>query len=155
MKKYFIIAFILILVDQLSKFYFSTNFQLGESVEVLHWLNWTFVVNHGAAFSIGSDYTISRYALPLISIIASIFVIIWMFKTSTSNTLRLLALACILGGALGNFIDRALFGYVVDFIDLNIDFWGYRFAIFNIADSCVSIGVVLFLISKDTIANEK
>lgn len=149
MKKYFYLTLVLIILDQLSKYYFNFNFSLGESIEIFNWLNFTFVVNYGAAFSLGSDYEISRYALPLVSVVASIFIIIWMLKTNPKNSLKLFALSLILGGALGNFIDRALFGFVVDFIELNIDFWSYRFAIFNLADSFISVGVVLLLLSKD------
>jgi signal peptidase II len=149
MKKYLLIAILLIILDQLSKIYFTLNHNLGDSFAVFSWLNFTFLHNSGAAFSLGAGYEISRYILPAVSIIASIFIVIWMFKTNPKNTLKLLSLTLVLGGALGNFIDRALFGYVVDFIDLNIDFWGYRFAVFNLADSFISVGVVLLLISKN------
>ena len=90
-----------------------------------------------------------RYILPTISIVASIFLSVWMIKTPSSNILKLSALTLILAGAFGNFIDRALFGYVVDFIHITTSFWEYQFAIFNIADSFISIGVVLLLLSKD------
>ena len=148
-KKYFIITIIFIILDQLSKLYFSINFSLGESIPIFNWLNFTYLHNYGAAFSIGSEYPISRYILPIISIVASIFIVILMLKSKAANILKLSALSLILAGAFGNFIDRAFFGYVIDFVDINIDLWDYRFAIFNLADSFISVGVVLLLFSKD------
>lgn len=148
-KFYFIIAIILIVVDQISKTHFALNYTLGESYQVFNWLSFTYLHNTGAAFSLGAEYEMSRYILPTISIVASVFLSVWMIKTPSSNILKLSALTLILAGAFGNFIDRALFGYVVDFIHITTSFWGYQFAIFNIADSFISVGVVLLLLSKD------
>ena len=148
-KSYFFITIIFIIIDQLSKNLINNNLALGEVIIIFDMLNITHLQNAGAAFSIGADYEISRYLLPLISFIASIFISFWIVKTSSKNTLKISALALILAGAVGNLIDRALFGYVIDFIDININFWGYHFAIFNLADTFITIGAILLILSKD------
>ncbi len=124
---------------------------LGESIEVVSgFFNLSYVHNTGVAFSFLAEYEFSRYILPLISIVASVLIILWMLKPHT--TLRMLALSLILAGAFGNFIDRLLFGYVIDFIHLYYE--SYHFAVFNIADSAITIGVILFLFSKELPAHE-
>ncbi len=140
-------AFFLIILDQLTKILITNNLTLGETIVVNNFFNITYVHNYGAAFSLFANYSFSRYLLPIISIIAVIGISFIIVKTKKSNILRLSALTLILAGAFGNLIDRSLNGFVVDFISLHYKM--YYFAVFNLADSMISIAVILWLFSKN------
>jgi signal peptidase II len=151
-RKFLILSFILIIVDQISKHLVAFNFELGESINIISGLlNWTYTKNTGIAFSFLADFAYSRYLLPTISIIASVVLVYFILKTH--NTLKLLAFSLILAGAFGNFIDRAFLGYVIDFIHFYYNDW--HFAIFNVADSCITLGVIALLVSKDEKSTNK
>jgi signal peptidase II len=150
--RFLALSIILIALDQLSKHLIATNFNLGESINIISGLlNWTYAHNTGIAFSMLADFEYSRYLLPTISIIASIVLVYFIYQTT--NTLKLLAFSLILAGAFGNFIDRAFFGYVIDFIHFYYNDW--HFAIFNVADSCITLGVIALLVSKDEKSTNK
>jgi len=143
-KKYFLAGLVLLVLDQLSKKFVASNFSLGESVDVVSFLSWTYLQNSGAAFSfLANNGGLERYLLLSVSIVASIALIIWMLKTSSDCRQRLLGQLSLLSGALGNLIDRALYGSVIDFIDLH--YAAFYFPVFNLADSFIFIGVVLLL----------
>jgi|TARA_B100001971_G_C18186406_1_gene535909 signal peptidase II len=141
---YFAISFVLLLLDQASKQYMSSILPLCQpgycqSIEILPIFKLTVVHNEGAAFSFLSDAGgWQRWLLVSISIFASLFVAVWLYRVSRQEKLLALALAFILGGALGNLVDRALLGYVVDFIVVYYE--SYYFPAFNIADSAITIG---------------
>lgn len=100
--------------------------------------------NSGAAFSLLADSDNSqRYLLLGISLIASLALIVWIHKTASSLRQRLLGQSILLAGAAGNLIDRALYGVVIDFIDLH--YGGFYWPVFNLADSFIFIGVALLL----------
>jgi len=131
----FIFVFIILALDQLTKFYFAKNLFLNQSVPVIKgFFHLTLVHNRGAAFGI------LKNQIPLF-IVTSLFAIILIFvhlkKYKTSYSLYSLSLSLILAGAVGNFIDRVSFGYVIDFLDFRI--W----PVFNVADSAITIGAIL------------
>lgn len=141
------LTLVCLLVDQITKHWVAGSFDLYESINVLPFFNLTYVHNPGAAFSFLADQGgWQRWFFTAIATVASIIFIVWMCKTPKQQTLLGLALALMLSGALGNLIDRALFGYVIDFLDFH---WaGYHFPAFNIADSMIFIGAALMILDS-------
>ena len=150
MMVYFAISFSVLVLDQLSKFYMSSILPLCKpgyckSIDILPVFKFTVLHNEGAAFSFLSDEGgWQRYLLVTISSVVSVFIGIWLYRISKQEKLLALALSLILGGALGNLVDRALQGYVVDFIVVYYD--QYYFPAFNVADSAISIGACLLIL---------
>jgi len=137
-KLYFLfLSILIILIDQFSKYLIFYNHKILINKDfVLFRLD--FVKNYGAAFNIFSG---SRIFLSLISIIFSILLIYLILKKNNLNTLDLYSYSFILGGTIGNGIDRILKGYVIDFINLNI----INFPVFNIADISINIGFIFLM----------
>ncbi len=137
-KLYFLsLSIFIVLVDQFTKYLISYNKKLFINKDFLLF-KLDFVKNYGAAFNILSG---SRIFLSLISIIFSILLIYLIFRKYTLNSLDLFAYSFILGGTVGNGIDRIYKGFVVDFINLNI----INFPVFNIADMSINIGFIILL----------
>ncbi len=137
-KLYFLsLSIFIVLVDQFTKYLISYNKKLFFNKDFLLF-KLDFVKNYGAAFNILSG---SRIFLSLISIIFSILLIYLIFRKYTLNSLDLFAYSFILGGTVGNGIDRIYKGFVVDFINLNI----INFPVFNIADMSINIGFIILL----------
>jgi signal peptidase II len=142
-----------LIIDQVTKHWVAGTFDYRETLSVLPFFNLTYVHNPGAAFSFLADQGgWQRWFFTAIATIASIVFLVWMAKTPKKQRLLGIAFALILSGAMGNLIDRALFGYVIDFLDFH---WaGFHFAAFNIADSAIFIGAALMifesLINKET-----
>ncbi len=138
------------IVDQITKWIIVNQFNLYESLTVTSFFNLVRVHNTGAAFSFLADAGgWQRWALSGIAVGAIVF-IVWMLRGARGQAGMCLALSLILGGALGNLIDRLLFGYVVDFLQfhwsfLEIVFRGGYFPSFNVADSAITVGAVLLL----------
>jgi len=147
---YFGISIGLLLLDQASKMYMSSILPLCqpgycESLDILPIFKFTVVHNEGAAFSFLSDAGgWQRWLLVLISSVVSTFLAVWLYRVSRQQKLLALALAFILGGALGNLVDRALQGYVVDFIVVYYD--QFYFPAFNVADSAITVGAGFLII---------
>lgn len=141
------LTLICLILDQVTKHWVAGSFELYESVSVLPIFSLTYVHNLGAAFSFLADQGgWQRWFFTAIASIASIVFIIWLAKTPKSQTLISIAFALMLSGALGNLIDRALFGYVIDFLDFH---WsGKHFPAFNIADSMIFIGASLMILES-------
>ncbi len=137
---------LIILLDQLSKTAINSHFSLGESLAVTGFFNLVLAHNSGAAFSFLHDAGgMQRWLFSGIAVIASLW-IIWLLRRHTQQKLFSLALALILGGALGNLIDRISYGYVVDFLDF---YWNsYHFPAFNVADSAITCGAMLLIIDS-------
>lgn len=135
------------IIDQVTKHWVAGSFELYESISILPFFNLTYVHNPGAAFSFLADQGgWQRWFFTAIATIASVIFIVWMYKTPRQQTLLGLALAFMLSGALGNLIDRALFGYVIDFLDFH---WaGKHFPAFNVADSMIFIGAALMILDS-------
>ena len=145
---YGLIAAVLIALDQLVKYLVMTNIPLGEHVPFIPYiLDLTYVTNTGAAFSIFSQHT---WALAVVSLVMSVVLALALWKGLFQHPLGKLTLTLLLAGALGNFIDRAFRGFVVDMF--NVLFM--HFAVFNVADICVVVGGIaagvyyLFLMDK-------
>ncbi len=145
-NKYFLLVVLLVVFDQLTKLLaYEYLGGIGNSIDVNEFFSLTFVHNYGAAFSIFSNGGgWQYYFLSSVSIIASIAIVIWIFKTPLNRKFKLISLTLILSGAIGNLIDRIINGFVVDFIDFH--YQGFNWPIFNFADIVIVIGVALLLI---------
>ncbi|TXH88299.1 MAG: lipoprotein signal peptidase [Rhodoferax sp.] len=140
------LAFILLLADQFTKILIVGYYHLGDSTYVTSFFNVVRVHNTGAAFSfLASAGGWQRWFFTAIGVIAAI-VIVWMIRSHPGQKLFCFAMACILSGALGNVIDRLLYGYVVDFLDFH---WaGWHFPAFNVADSAITIGAACLILDE-------
>ena len=141
--RYLVIATITLLLDQLSKWSALSNLKMGVPEQVFPFMNWLLLFNPGAAFSFlaqGSGW--QRWFFTAIGLAACIY-IIWLIRKSQNDKLLCIALSLILGGALGNVLDRLMYGAVVDFIDLHYANW--HWPAFNIADSAICIGAALII----------
>ncbi len=140
------VVFAIIFIDQYSKFLVVEQLNLFDRLILTSFLDLTRLHNTGAAFSIfASDSGWQRWPLVLISAGVGTTLIGWLVRNaSKSPVLQNTAFAMIAGGAIGNLIDRLNQGYVVDFILFHIGQW--HFPAFNVADSCITIGLILFLI---------
>ena len=137
----------LVVLDQLTKQIIVSLFTLGESMVINSYLSWTYIQNTGAAFSILSDGgAIQRAFLLAVSLFISAMLMVWIHKTPAIRRQRLFGQFILLSGALGNLLDRAQYGYVVDFIDVHYE--NYYWPVFNIADSLIFVGVVLLLFER-------
>ena len=147
------IALIVLLADQITKVMVIASFQLGDSQTVTSFFNLVRVHNSGAAFSFLSTASgWQRWFFTAIGVGAAGF-IIWLLRSHASQTLFCFALALVLGGAVGNVIDRLLWGYVIDFLDfhwawLSPVFYQGHFPAFNVADSAISVGTVCLILDE-------
>jgi signal peptidase II len=141
------IAFIIVLIDQLSKITITRTFQLGEEKFVTSFFNLVLAYNKGAAFSfLHNAGGWQRYFFTGIGIAAAAY-IIYLLKKHGGQRMFSWALSLVLGGAVGNVIDRLLYGHVVDFLDFHWAGWGH-FPAFNIADAAICIGAALFILDE-------
>jgi len=138
------VAALVIVLDQLSKLWISSHFVYGEHLYVFGVFNLVLAHNTGAAFSFLSDAGgMQRWLFTAIAVVASVW-IVWLLRRHQHQKLFAMALSMILGGALGNLIDRISYGYVVDFLDFH---WGvYHFPAFNLADSAITCGAFLLIL---------
>jgi len=142
------ISLLVIVVDQLSKLWIERTMSLGDSFVVLPILDIVRAHNSGAAFSFLADAGgWQRWAFTLLAVGVSIALVIWMRKLALATQgLLAFGLTLILGGAIGNVIDRVEHGYVVDFVHAH---WGpHYFPAFNVADAAISIGAVLVILDS-------
>jgi len=140
------LALIVIVLDQFAKTLILGNFQLGESKTVTSFFNVVRVHNTGAAFSfLAGAAGWQRWFFITLGFAATGF-IVWMLRNHPSQTLFCFAVTMIMGGALGNVVDRLLHGHVVDFIQVH---WrGSYFPSFNLADSAITLGAVLLIVDE-------
>lgn len=144
MREWLGISLAVIVLDQLSKLAISNHFVYGELLAITPFFNLVLAHNTGAAFSFLSDAGgMQRWLFSLIAVVASVW-IVWLLRKHQAEKLFALALALILGGALGNLIDRIAYGYVVDFLDFHAA--GYHFAAFNVADAAITLGAGLLIL---------
>ena len=141
------IAFIIMLIDQLSKITITRTFQLGEEKFITSFFNLVLAYNKGAAFSfLHNAGGWQRYFFTGIGIAAAAY-IIYLLKKHGGQRMFSWALSLVLGGAVGNVIDRLLYGHVIDFLDFHWAGWGH-FPAFNIADAAICIGAALFILDE-------
>ncbi|MBK9323207.1 MAG: signal peptidase II [Bdellovibrionaceae bacterium] len=150
-KKYLYLAVIagfLVALDQLIKMYIHTQFHLGESTVVIpNFFNLTYVRNFGAAFGFlaESHPTFREIFFLAMPPIALIIILSILRGVKDDDTKQIVALSCIFGGAIGNYIDRLRFRYVIDFLDFHLNN-KYSWPAFNVADSAIVGGVSLLLL---------
>lgn len=140
-----LLSLLVTIADQLSKWYVWTHLPYGEAVPALGSLfSWTYCHNTGGAFSILAG---SRWFFLLAGTVISLYLMISLPRMAKGHPIPAICYALILGGAIGNMIDRALYGYVVDFIDFH--WW----PVFNVADSAITVGIsvlaICILFGKD------
>ena len=141
------IAFIIILLDQLSKITITKLFVYGEEKVITSYFNLVLAYNKGAAFSfLDNQGGWQRYLFTGIGIAAALY-IVYLLRRHGGQRLFCWALSLILGGAIGNVIDRLMYGHVVDFLDFHWKAFGH-FPAFNIADTAICIGAALFVLDE-------
>ncbi len=140
------LAVIIALADQFIKVLILGYYHLGDSTVVTSFFNIVRVHNSGAAFSfLAAASGWQRWFFTGIGVVAALF-IIWMLRTHSAQRLFSFALACILGGAVGNVIDRLMHGYVVDYLDFHLA--GWHFPAFNLADAAISLGAICLILDE-------
>jgi signal peptidase II len=140
------IALIVILVDQLTKIAMSRMFSYGHGREITSFFNLVLVFNRGAAFSfLAAAGGWQRWAFTALGVAAAL-VIGFLLKRHASQKMFCTALSLILGGALGNVLDRLMYGHVIDFLDFHVG--GWHWPAFNVADSSITIGAVLLVFDE-------
>lgn len=144
MLKWLWLSGLVIALDQLTKQAVLANFQLYEVLPVTPMFNLTLMFNSGAAFSFLADASgWQRWFFTAIAVMFSVVIVIWLKRMPDTDKLLAVALALVLGGALGNVWDRIMLGHVVDFIQVYWDV--HYFPAFNVADSAITMGAVLLL----------
>ena len=139
----FLIIFLVVL-DQISKILISSYLSLGESLNLLPFLNFTLIHNSGIAFSFFDDGgNISRWLLVVAVSGILAYLLFLMYKITSKNRLELMSFILIISGGLGNLVDRVFLGYVVDFV--HVFYQDYSFYVFNMADSYITVGIILYL----------
>ena len=136
-----IIFFLIIFFDQLSKILVIKNFQLYESLSILPFFNLTFVVNYGFAFGFLNNPSLNQ--IIVILVIFSIIAYFLYLLIKTQDLFFRFSLILVISGAIGNFIDRILYGFVIDFIDIYLG--SYHWPAFNLADSSITLGFILIM----------
>ena len=141
------IVLIILVADQATKLMAENMLQYLRPVEIMPMFNLTLVYNQGAAFSFLSEAGgWQRWFFMTLSFVISIVLVVWLTKLKPHQRLQTIALALILGGALGNLIDRSIYGHVIDFIDIYYN--TFHWPAFNIADSAISVGAVLIIVDS-------
>ena len=140
---------VVVVLDQITKYIAESKLDFRVPVDIFPSLNMTLVYNRGAAFSFLSDAGgWQRWFFMTLSAVVSIALIYWLRNVEKDRIFLSAGLALVLGGAVGNLIDRSLYGHVIDFIDVYYQNW--HFPAFNIADSAISLGAGLLIVDMFT-----
>ena len=141
-----IVSAVVIVLDQITKLWIASTMRLHQSIEIFSWFSLTYVRNPGAAFSLFADHS-SAFRVPffaLVFVLAGGAIAFFVRQTPPSQKSVLVACGLVLGGAIGNLIDRLAYGEVIDFA---LAHWkGYYWPAFNVADSGISVGVAILLL---------
>jgi len=152
MLKWLGLSFLAVLLDQLSKLLIADNMQLYQSINIMPYVNLTYVHNTGAAFSFLSEAGgWQRWFFAALAIVIGSVIAVWLSRLKAHETLMAVSLSLVLGGAIGNLIDRLAYGYVIDFLDIYVQSW--HWPAFNVADSAITLGVVLMLLESFGVGN--
>lgn len=144
MKKIIGLSSVFLIIDILVKLFVKNNMLVNESIKVIDkFFYLTYVKNTGAAWSIFSG---KQTFLVIVTSIVIIGLIAYLYKKKEYKKIEIIGYGLLLSGALGNLIDRILYGYVIDYLDIYI--FNYNYPVFNIADCCIVIGIVLLFISS-------
>lgn len=147
-SRYYPVTLLLLIIDHATKWIANASLHPGRSIEVIPgYLRFSRVYNSGVAFGLfdNADYSWKPYALGALAILAVVVIFIYSTRIPADRKLLHLALAITMSGILGNFIDRILRGYVIDFIEFHI-YEAFYWPTFNVADSAITIGIALLLI---------
>ena len=137
----YIISLVVIIVDQLTKFLVVSNMNIANEIEIIHnFFSIFYVTNTGAAFSSFRDQTT---LLIIVSIFCIAIINAIIQREKFNYKLSVISLGLLLGGMIGNLIDRVIYKNVIDFLSFNI--FGYKFPVFNIADICITLGVFIYI----------
>jgi signal peptidase II len=150
------VAAVVVILDAWTKYLASTQLVMFQPVEVFSWLNMRLAHNPGAAFSfLAGAGGWQRWFLTALALVVSVVLLFWMFGLKKGQWMVGLALGLVLGGAIGNVIDRVRHGYVVDFIDVH--YAGWHWPAFNVADSAITCGIIILLLDalRETLAERK
>ncbi|MDM0032966.1 signal peptidase II [Variovorax sp. J22P271] len=140
------LALVIVIIDQFTKTLILGYYKYGDATYVTSFFNVVRAHNTGAAFSFLADSSgWQRWFFTAIGVAAAVF-IVWMLKSHAGQKLFSFSMAAILGGAIGNVIDRMMHGYVVDFLDFHLA--GRHFPAFNVADSAITIGAVCLILDE-------
>ena len=144
--RWLLLAILVVVLDQYSKWLVLQHFELYQTLRLTSWFNLTLAYNTGAAFSFLNDAGgWQRWLFVVLAVVISGVLLVWLWRAQQLR-LQALALALVIGGAIGNVIDRVRLGYVIDFID-----WHYRdwhWPVFNLADSAITLGVALLIVDS-------
>lgn len=144
MVKWLWLSLLAVILDQGSKLAIASSMQLYESIQIMPFFKLTYVHNTGAAFSFLSEAGgWQRWFFAALALAISVVIAVWLTRLKKHETLLAVALALVLGGAVGNLIDRLAYGYVIDFLDVYYGTW--HWPAFNVADSAITLGVILML----------
>jgi len=144
MLKWLWLSLLALVLDQASKLLIDGTMQLYQSIPLLPSFNLTYVHNTGAAFSfLSTAGGWQRWLFAGLALVISIGITVWLTRLQKYETVLAAALSLILGGAVGNLIDRLIYGYVIDFLDVYYGAW--HWPAFNIADAAITLGVMLML----------
>ena len=147
MLKWLWVSLLVLILDQASKLAVDASMQLYESIPLMPYFNLTYAHNTGAAFSLlAKAGGWQRWLFAGLAVVMSGIIAVWLARLEKHETLMAIALSMILGGAIGNLIDRVAYGYVIDFLDVYYRQW--HWPAFNIADSAICIGVGLMLLES-------
>ena len=138
---------LVIIIDQLTKRVVDTSMSLYQSIELAPYFQLTYLRTQGAAFSFLSGAGgWQRWFFIGLAVAASVFICFWLKKLNRTQRWEAIAWSLVLGGALGNLIDRILYGYVIDFLDVHAGEW--HWPAFNVADSAITAGVIMLLLDS-------
>ena len=152
-RYWFLLATLVIVLDQWSKWFVLETLDLGETVYVAPFWNWVLTYNPGAAFSLLADQPgWQRWFFTVLASMVSVWIAFELWRHPNPKPVAL-ALSLIMGGALGNVVDRVRFGAVVDFIQWHAA--GYYWPAFNIADSAITLGAILLVLAQFTATHSK
>jgi len=147
MLKWLGLSLLAVILDQWSKLAIAGSMQLYQSIPIMPYFNLTYVHNTGAAFSFLSEAGgWQRWFFAGLALVISMVIAVWLARLKQHETLLAVALSLVLGGAMGNLIDRLAYGYVIDFLDVYYQTW--HWPAFNIADSAITLGVILMLVES-------
>jgi signal peptidase II len=154
MLKWLWLSLLAVILDQWSKLAIADSMQLYQSIPIMPYFNLTYVHNTGAAFSFLSEAGgWQRWFFAGLALAISAVIAVWLARLKSHETFLAIALSLVLGGAIGNLIDRLAYGYVIDFLDVYYQTW--HWPAFNIADSAITLGVILMLVESFGLGGSK
>ncbi len=144
------LSVIVIVLDQVTKALVANSLNLYESIDLLPVLSLTHLHNTGAAFSMLAGASgWQRWFFTILGVVVSVVLMVWLRRIKSNKQMLLaIGLSLVLGGALGNVIDRVWLGYVIDFVHVHWDRVGFSFAAFNVADSAICVGAACLLLDS-------